>query len=81
MAKAIRMSERTHCVTFLEAGKRFFAEPSRQYSNHDPIPQGVTEPSISCAMPLKKAYRLAEFLRKESSFKNIKVMPLNVKAS
>lgn len=77
---AIRMSERTHCVTFIDGGRRYFAEPSRQYSNHDAIPQGVTEPSISCAMPLKKANALAKFLAKESSFQNIKVNPLNVKA-
>lgn len=77
---SIRMSERTHCVTFIEGGRRFFAEPSRQYSGHDQIPQGVTEPSVSCAMPEKKAVELANFLKKESSFKNIKVNPLKVKA-
>jgi hypothetical protein len=78
MNMTIRNSERTHCVTFIDDGRAFYAVKSRQYG--DQVPMGVSQPTVACAMPEKDAKRLAEFLRKEAvNFTNIKVNRLSVK--
>ena len=71
-------ADRTHCVTFNNDGRRYFAVRSREYG--DQVPMGITNPEVRCAMSESDATRMANFLIKESvNFTNIKVVPLNVK--
>ena len=69
---AVKNSQRTHCVTFLDDGRKYFAVKSREYG--DQVPMGITEPEVRCAMTASDASRMAAFLRKEAvNFTNVKV--------
>lgn len=70
--------QRTHCVTFLDNGVKYYAVKSREYG--DQIPMGVAEPETRCAMSANDASQMAAFLRKESvNFTNVKVHTLKLK--
>lgn len=73
---AFRMSERTHCVTFTHDGDKYYAVKSRTYG--DEMAEGVSEPELRCAMPLKHANRLAEIAIK-AKMANVKVSPIKLK--
>ena len=72
---AVQNSQRTHCVTFMDNGTKYFAVKSREYG--DQIPMGVAEPEVRCAMSSNDAGRMAAFLRKEAvNFTNVTVHTL-----
>lgn len=74
-------SEKTHCVTVVEAGQTMYAvKPKRQEFRgviYDAIPQVISPPELKCAMSEKEAINLANFL-KTTTFTGIKVHKLNL---
>lgn len=75
---SVQNAQRTHCVTFIDDGRKYFAVKSREYG--DQVPMGISEPEVRCAMSSNDASRMAAFLRKEAiNFTNIKVHRLATK--
>ena len=73
----MKNSDRTHCVTFSDAGRKYWAVKSRQYG--EPIPMGIDKPEVRCAMSFKDARRMADFLMKEAvTFTNVRVHSLQM---
>ncbi len=68
--------KRTHCVTFLYQGDRYYAVKSHNYG--DPIPTGITQPETRCAMSQRDAVRLAQVMV-DAKFSNVKVNELQLK--
>jgi len=75
---ATKNANRTHAVTFVDGGRRYYAVKSREYG--DQIPMGIDKPELRCAMTESDATRMADFLKREAvHFRNITVHTLNIK--
>ena len=74
-------SDKTHCVTVIEAGQTMYAvKPKRPEFRgviYDAIPQVISPPEPKCAMSKSDAIALANFL-KTTSFTNVKVHKINL---
>lgn len=64
-----------YCVTFSFDGQMVYAvNEQRRYG--DKLPTGVFAPEKRCAMEKEKAKALYEFMKKESSFRDVALRKL-----